>query len=99
MKKDAPSHDRIMLVLDVTNHGLSDQIMDDIGIKYQTKYFSTPKRMNNAQIDPPKAVVKGQSLVTLENDEEREDNVKMADIIGKVRGHILTKEQWSTMDP
>jgi hypothetical protein len=47
-KKEAPSHNRVMLVLDVTNSGLSDQIIDDIGLKYHVAYFSTPKRMNNA---------------------------------------------------
>jgi len=58
MKPDAPNHDRIMLVLDVKNQGLSDQIIDDIGIKYQTKYMSTPARMNNSLLQQ-KLVVKG----------------------------------------
>ena len=62
-----------MLAIDVTNHGLSDQIVDDIGIKYQTSYFSTPKRMNNALIEPKLKVV-GNALVTMETDQEREDN-------------------------
>jgi len=29
MKIDAPSNDKVMLVINVTNHGLSDQVMDN----------------------------------------------------------------------
>jgi hypothetical protein len=47
MNPKAPSHNRVMLVLDVTNHGLSDQIVDNIALSYQTSYFSTPELMNN----------------------------------------------------
>ena len=47
MRPDATNHNRVMLVLDVTNHGLSDQIVDNIALSYQTSYFSTPEPMNN----------------------------------------------------
>lgn len=47
--KAKQNDNKIYIVLDVTNHGLSDQLVDDIGLRYQTKYFSTPAALNGAQ--------------------------------------------------
>ena len=50
MKADAPSNDKVMLVVNVTNHGLSDQVMDDNALQYQNINFHTPVKMNNALV-------------------------------------------------
>lgn len=44
-------------------------------------------------------MVKGQSLVTLESDQEREDNTSMMNVIDKMRGRLYPIEFLQNFDP